>query len=186
MIIQLRGTSGSGKTTVMRSIKHWYAPVWNPIYREGRKQPEYYLKDNAVILGHYEATCGGCDNIGSARAVYELIHGIARPDIHVILCEGLLLSEDTKWTIQNKHMNTQVIFLTTPIETCLERVKQRRRQAGNEKPLNEKNTINRVATIERARRKLIDNGVKCYRASVDLATKLAIGLITNRHSPIGE
>ena len=160
---------------------------WTGIGVPGRKKPLYYQLNNAQrpdlpsvrVLGHYEATCGGCDNIGSAASVYDLIHTIySLPPRHGglglgchILCEGLLLSEDTKWT-KSLDVPTNIIFLTTPVETCLERVRGRRKEAGNEKELNPANTTNRVAVIERARLKLVDldpRRVVCRRASSEQA-----------------
>ena len=74
MIIQIRGTSGSGKSTAMRRVIDGLE--WQSEYRPGRKKPLYMRSLNAqcrvVVLGHYDSLCGGCDTIGSARAVYEL------------------------------------------------------------------------------------------------------------------
>jgi len=145
---------------------------WQGVTAEGRKQPLYYYSCSewppTVVLGHYESPCGGCDTIGSARAVYELImeHIKAEPTRH-ILCEGLLLSEDSKWSLTMPDL--WVVFLTTGLESCLTRIKGRREAAGNDKPLNPDNTANRVAVIERARLKLTANGVKCRRASSEQA-----------------
>lgn len=184
MIIQLRGTSGSGKTTAMRKVMtdlgHWQA-----IHAPERKQPLYYFcraLPHVLVLGHYEAACGGCDNIGSAAKVYELAAGFhsAEPG-RVILCEGLLLSEDTKWSLQMPDL--RVIFLTTPVERCLENIRKRRAAAGNEKPLSESNTRNRVATIERARLKLSEAGKIVCRASADQAPRIVLKWIRNTLQP---
>lgn len=177
MIIQIRGTSGSGKSTVMRKVMLAF-PVgcdrWSPVQKEGRKQPLYYARGDIAIAGHYESPCGGCDTIGSARQVFELLQTELKLYKYV-LCEGLLLSEDVKWTSQLRLTNDlRVVFLTTPLETCLVQIGQRRAEAGNDKPLNVKNTSNRVATIERARLKLEELGVRCVRASSDQAPKIIL------------
>ena len=76
MIIQVRGTSGSGKTWVMKSLLERLKP-FKGVLVEGRKKPLFYVNSTSVaILGHYEAACGGCDNIGSAAAVAELIQNL--------------------------------------------------------------------------------------------------------------
>lgn len=160
MIIQIRGTSGSGKTWVMRKVMERLPPM-EPQYVHGRKQPWYYIAGKVAILGHYESTCGGCDNIGSAGNVFELIQYIP-PELH-ILCEGLLLSEDTKWSSQLGDL--RVVYLTTPVDQCVEQIKKRRIDAGNTKPLNEENTRKRVRTVERSREKLTAAGVNCIRCS---------------------
>jgi hypothetical protein len=71
-------------------------------------------------------------------------------------------------------LDVRVLFLVTDIEECIRRVKKRRKDAGNDKPLNEKNTRNRVATIERARVKLTEAGVYCRRATVEQAPKIIL------------
>jgi hypothetical protein len=172
MIIQIRGTSGSGKSTVMRRVMEG-AGTWIAHNQEGRKRPLYYTCNDlkgVAVLGHYESACGGCDTVGSAREVFELILSLPQ---YTILCEGLLLSEDVKWSSQLKDLH--VLFLTTPLEQCLTQIKQRRTEAGNEKPLNPENTSNRVATIERARVKLSQvEGVHCYRCSANQAPRIIL------------
>lgn len=173
-IIQIRGTSGSGKSTVMHNILKAMSDTFNKeeVFREGRKKPLYYQFDDeqrTIVLGHYEAACGGCDTIGSAKAVYELILGLysSGNPCKLLLCEGLLLSEDTKWTLRLKEEghSVKVMFLTTPIENCLERIVSRRSEVGNFKPLNPDNTTNRFKVIERAYYKLKDAGVEVGKCS---------------------
>ena len=161
MIIQIRSTSGSGKSTVMREVMEKVEGVWGPKYAAGRKKPLWYRNGLVVVLGHYESPCGGCDTIGSARQVFDLIQDVG--GARVILCEGLLLSEDTKWAIQLN--NLRALFLITSLEVCLKRIIDRRLAVGNNKPLNPSNTSRRVAVIDRARVKLTNAGIRCCRAS---------------------
>jgi hypothetical protein len=172
-VIQVRGTSGSGKTWVMRQVMKQLDLV--PEFIDGRKNPLYYEDTNgplpAFVLGHYEATCGGCDNIGSAKAVYELIEKM--PSRSIILCEGLLLSEDTLHSSRFKD-RLKVLFLTTPLEQCLAQIEQRRKASGNDKPLSPDNTMKRVGVIERARQKLVQLGVHCRRASANQAPEIIL------------
>lgn len=172
MIIQVRGTSGSGKSTVMREVIAGLGGKVKPVMREGRKNPLYYMIDDIAILGHYESPCGGCDTVGSARQVFDLLQEV---EARIVLSEGLLLSEDTKWSKQLKDL--WVVFLTTPVETCLERIRERRKKAGNNKPLSETNTRNRVAVIERARLKLVAESVICRRCSSNQAADVILNWI---------
>lgn len=173
MIIQIRGTSGSGKSWVMREVMKLLTRV-AAVHAPKRKQPLYYVYElpgvkpspTVAVCGHYESPCGGGDTIGSARQCYDLIKDLAaRHDF--VLCEGLLLSEDTKWTHQLQHEvgDVRCIFLATPIDTCITQIKQRRAAVGNEKTLNETNTRNRVEVIERARNKLALVGIRCRSCS---------------------
>jgi len=178
MIIQVRGTSGSGKSTVMREVmKALGEPEVQ--YVTGRKRPQRYFFDGLVyVLGHYESACGGCDTIGSARAVHDLTRLLLDgPDnARVVLAEGLLLSEDVKWTarLAEEGEDVRCLFLTTPLDRCLRQIEARRAEAGNAKPLDRTNTVNRVRTIERARVKLLGAGVMCRRCSPEQAPGIVL------------
>lgn len=173
-IIQIRGTSGSGKTTVMRRVMVRLPGMLTrrPIYVEGRKRPLYYeFGNNIVVLGSYESACGGCDTIGSAAQCFKEIVALDQMG-KTVLCEGLLLSEDVKWSSQLPDL--RVVYLTTPLETCLKQIEGRRKEAGNDKPLNPENTRKRVDVIERSRVKLINGNVDCRRCSSDQATGIIL------------
>lgn len=178
MIIQVRGTSGSGKTYVMRRIMDCVGD-WQAEYVPGRKRPLLYQTlegsewGKLVVIGSYEAVCGGGDTIGSARAIFDLIQDVEQrlnPD--VILCEGLLLSEDTKWSSQLQDL--KVYYLSTPLERCLAQIQQRRLATGNEKELNPANTTNRVNVIERSRLKLEELRVWTRRCAADQCVRLIL------------
>lgn len=170
MIIQVRGTSGSGKSWVMRSIKEQYQ-VHTPQFIPGRNRPLYYSKDRLAICGHYECISGGGDRIGGGLACYGVIKNLRESGYDSVLCEGLLLSEDTKWThqLQQQFKDVHCLFLSTPLETCIDRINQRRVDAGNTKPLKEDNTRHRAEVIERAYQKLLRLGVKCRNCSAGQA-----------------
>ncbi len=185
MIIQIRGTSGSGKTYAMNAIKKQLEPfLIEEVKTVGRKRPLLYYYDvnnlDVLILGHYETPCGGCDSIGSAPKIYELIEECSTHYVNnnvrpIILAEGLLLSEDTKWTKQIPAWDDLVVYdLTTPPEKCLEQVKSRRDSVGNSKPLNPDNTLNRVKVIERSRLNLVELGVNCFRYSTEQTIKAVL------------
>lgn len=174
MIIQIRGTSGSGKSTAMRQVMKSLGN-WKPVHVPSRRQPLYYIHAtrSIMVLGHYEVDGGGCDNIGSARTVYDLLQSTQLSNI--VLCEGLLLSEDVKWSQQLE--NLHVVYLNTPLNTCLKQIRARREAAGNTKPLNVANTANRVAVIERSKVKLTALGVKCYSLNFESCVAKVLELI---------
>ena len=77
MIINLRGTHGSGKSTIVRNVMGTYTDC-TEILGVGRKRPWGYLckKDglkDLFIPGHYETACGGCDTISIVEEAYDLI-----------------------------------------------------------------------------------------------------------------
>lgn len=172
MIIQVRGTSGSGKSTIVRSVMALY-PVREPIHEGRRKQPwGYHLRQGdeqqhagrLYVPGHYEIECGGMDTLPRlAEAMPDVLveHELGGRDV---LMEGLLASEDVRHLLalreKMRHADSMlVIQLTTPIEECLAAIRERRARRGNSNPLSEKNTRNRVATIKRACARLTMEGV---------------------------
>lgn len=161
---------------------------------QGRRNPLYYhwtsAKLSVSVLGSYESTCGGVDTIHGYDQLQALVR--ERVDVGHVVMEGLLLSEDVKQTLvmvawqrtrgayrSPLDRETRVIFLNTPVDVCLERVRKRRAEAGNEKPLNESNTRNRVATIERARGKLEASGILCRSAACSQVPRLVLNWIKN-------
>lgn len=178
MIIQIRGTSGSGKTTAMRAIMKAIAPVGgtlNAVFVKGRRNPLYYHFKGISVLGSYASTCGGVDTIHGYDQLQELVKERIESGGHVLM-EGLLLSEDAKQTIQMNTLGAElrVIYLTTPLETCLERIRGRREKKGNDKPLNVENTTRRVGVIERSRVRLEEAGILCRSASDNQTPRLVL------------
>lgn len=182
-VIQIRGTSGSGKTWVMKQVMAGFE--WTPVFNTGRKKPWYYFSrvgtKMLIVLGHYEIACGGCDTIGSAKAVYELTRCLldAGNGDRIILQEGLLLSEDAIWT-QTYGNDVKSVFLTGTIEDCLERVKDRQDEKGRE-PINQarvrEKLESRLHRIEKIRQRLVLSGICCRRAPAEQAVKIIQGWI---------
>jgi len=150
VILSLRGTSGSGKTTVARKFltdyptktlpdpnkpkKHWGYQV--DLSTEGITQPLY-------VIGSYQNTCGGTDGISTQEEIAERALA-AHPRGHVLL-EGLLLSKVGPGAITTQMLKPTgsyvAAILDTPLATCLQRVQDRRNARGEDKPFNPKNTI---------------------------------------------
>ena len=179
MIIKVAGTSGSGKSTIVKMImglykKHKHAI---PIMEEGRRKPIGYTMlhptqagQQLFVPGHYESPCGGCDNIKTYAKLVELItnrHFSLQghfPETHVLF-EGLLISGDFKQTLhlfKNVSADMIVIGLKISIEDCLESVNERRlhRMGENYTPVNPRNTVAKQKCVESSLRKLGDEGVK--------------------------
>jgi hypothetical protein len=143
---------------------------WVPYYVEGsRKTPLYYRLENIVVLGTYENVNGGCDTIGSAPKIFNVLKSI---EFAVAITEGILWSCDVKWTTQLD--DVRAIFLATSTEDCYSRILQRR---GKRKLLNatriQAKLEHRAKEVERARERLLEKGVYCRQTS----SKQAPGLI---------
>lgn len=159
MIIKLMGNSGSGKTTAVRQLMDLAQEVTS--MREGRSVKGYRLDfedgPRTYVLGSYENTCGGLDTIRTADEVIDLVERCA--PLGSIVMEGLLSSTYIgKLGEYLLHYCPNWLFLDTPLEECIERVKARRILAGDSRPFNEENTRNRAKPIAATRIKLLTKG----------------------------
>lgn len=159
-ILNLRGTSGAGKTHIVRRLMEQYATK-TAHHIPGRKQPigytfSGYTGDRAhltapplFVAGHYEGGeggCGGCDNLSQGLDyIYDLIREHANQGEDVVY-EGLIVASDwRRCAALAKEHRVLVIGLTTPLRSCLESVQSRRDKRAAAKglvaePLNPKNT----------------------------------------------
>lgn len=142
-LLQLRGTSGSGKTTAMKALMD--AIEAKPIAMNERetKNEVYrgFFEDfddvKVYVLGDYSPhrSAGGCDTIPTVQRVIDLIEKYSKPRT-LIVFEGLLLAHS--WGAMGEYAHEKFgsryinAFLDTSEDTCLERVIQRRASKGNE------------------------------------------------------
>ncbi len=140
IILNLRGTAGSGKTELARRIMARYE--WpgggEAILRPGRRTPiAWRLRHPAglrplVVLGHYGATVGGCDTIGKpdgglagALALAERFAAAG----HDVVLEGLGLSAEVALTARMAERHPiHVLWLNTAPEECVRRLLRRWRR----------------------------------------------------------
>lgn len=166
--IHLRGTGGSGKSTVVRRIMTLYKEE-EPIRREGRKQPLYYVLSRPggrqlAVIGHYETACGGCDTIKTPDEAYQLVRDNLELGRDVVY-EGIIIQDETgRLAALHRQIgdNLHVIALSTPVEECLKSIQQRRDERGEEKPLNEKNTRDRAKRLQSGMAKVRFLGIRTY------------------------
>jgi thymidylate kinase len=176
-IINVRGTSGAGKSTLVKKIIGLY-PYTEEKFTEGRRQPigqectwdDSYDGKPLYIPGHYRIACGGCDTISKIDDVYDMVKVQYRTG-HDVLFEGLMVGEDARRAIElSLEVNDFfVIDLNTPLDVCVERIKQRRAARGNDKPLNEKNTRGRAKGYITRRARMLAAGVKLEVLDADAA-----------------
>lgn len=189
MIVQIRGTSGSGKSTVVRKIMEAcseklkikaHPPFQHPKFEKRRQPIGYILNGNQIgIPGHYETACGGCDTLPGQDIVFEQVRQSRGVCEHTIF-EGLLASEEVRRTVELHEEfpgELVVIQLDTDVEVCLEGIRQRRLDRGDERPLKEDNTRNRVKVIDRACKRLRDAGVRVETLSRENALALTTELV---------
>lgn len=170
MIINLRGTSGSGKSTIVKELMgHYQHRV--PMFVAGRQRPiSYMLVDpnynGLYVIGHYETACGGCDTISSLDQVYHYVTQAAGSGCHV-LYEGIMASGEYQRCVKLHEAfpgQVAVVVLDVPIDLCLAGVQERRLARGNDTPLKPERTIRRQREVESMARYLRDAGVAIHRA----------------------
>jgi len=180
VIINIRGASGSGKSTTVRSIMEEIGEEWAPNYIPGRRKPLYYTCRGVCILGHYETLYGGCDTIRkSCKEVVYLAKSLA--SIYHVIGEGRLWSDDVKHTLNHlADIPLMCLYLTTSTDECLRRLLERRKKNGNLKPFNPSpaNAMERFhKRVESTRLRLMQSGVHCRRVSQLQARRIALNTI---------
>lgn len=162
MIIQIRGTSGSGKTWIVNRLMRCYE--FKPIVSKSKEIKGYYCKDlNLFIVGKYTVACGGCDTIKSQDEVCKRIHKAAKNGWNVLF-EGLICSHiAARYAGLHKQYSEQgipvrFIFLDTPLEECRKNINTRRAKKGKP-PVMAKNTEKDYTSTHRSRVNMHTAGV---------------------------
>jgi hypothetical protein len=183
-VVNLRGTSGSGKSTVVRRLMQLCRTV--PTFQPKRRQPIAYICRNdsfpsrspLYVPGHYEGPCGGCDTIKTTQDVYELVEWAAMGEMDVVF-EGIMFQDGAlaRFLEFNRSFHPTVIELSTSIEDCVASVQARRDARGDERPFNPKNTIDRAERVRRGCAKLRDNGVTVLTLDREAAYQKCLELL---------
>ena len=196
-IINIRGTSGSGKSWVVRQWFQNYPS--EPLYGLfGKRKPEAYecampgIGHPLFVIGPYETPCGGCDAIQPYGLILDLLRKYAARGN--VLFEGLLIG-DTYGSVgalldqlSGEGVSSAVIRLNTPLEECLKRVQQRRAERGDSRPLNAKNTIAHFERSLNSRRAFEAAGSRAMwlDLSAEETNASILRVLTNGHSFLPE
>ena len=164
MIIQIRGTSGSGKTHLVKQVLTHYSQREDH-FTTGRRRPLYTTwagkaPRRLTTLGHYDIPCGGADTISGFDTIFGLVNQ-AEDRGEDVLFEGLILTGDNKRIIAcaKAHSNHLIVSLNTPLEVCLAQINARRAARGNNTPVSPVNTQKKWGEETRHRAKMISAGV---------------------------
>lgn len=165
MIINLRGTNGSGKTHIIRGVMA-AATKSTPKYGVlGARKPEAYelrikgVKQPVFLLGSYHIWSGGCDQIQPYDLILVLIEKYAAQG-HVLF-EGVLISSSygrVGQLMERWGQDAVMAFLDTPLETCIANVERRRQARGDRRPLNPHNLTSKFNQISKSKNKIAGSG----------------------------
>jgi hypothetical protein len=174
MVINIRGTSGSGKSHLIREVMERCTDREAHVV-EGRRRPLYYTmtqptSNRLAVVGHYETPCGGCDTIPSLDRIYQVVWECNDKGWDV-LYEGLLISAEVNRVVElAKHADVAVIGLDVPLQTCIDSVNKRRWAKNPEKPgVNPKNTEAKWKQTRRALERIGDAGIPAFYLSREAA-----------------
>jgi predicted kinase len=189
LVINIRGTHGSGKSTIVKAILDRYDCGSEPMKVEGEKKPQGYQVSSKAfgklfIVGPYETACGGCDAIQPFDKIFPRVEEYAQQG-HVIF-EGALVSTSgigrIKRCVELYGNNFVAAFMDTPLDVCLERIKKRREARGNTKPLNPKNTTNKWNCVQSSIKKIEAVGARTAIIDYRNAVPQILGMLINAHN----
>ncbi len=131
MIISLRGTSGSGKSTVVRNVVSHYERH-RDMHVVGRIKPYYVIHGRnpqgrcLVVPGHYLIANGGVDTLRSLSEAYTIARW-ADACGHDVLMEGKNMSDGVHHVseLQRERRDVRVVHVDMQIEECISSVQDR-------------------------------------------------------------
>lgn len=177
MIINIRGTNGSGKTTIVLALMQGAARV-TPIRGVlGPRKPEAYelvfedIADPVFVLGSYHLAktadgdplslgTSGCDQIQPYDLILDLLRKYA-PRGHVLF-EGVLVSSSYgrvgRLMEEFGPERAVMAFLDTTLEACIANVQKRRDGQGDTRPFNPHNLTTKFNQIKGGKDKIREAG----------------------------
>lgn len=176
-LVGIKGTSGSGKTTIVFKLLSQYKYKTN-YFVNGRRQPIAHVFENEgkrplAVIGHYEAGsagCGGLDSISHYSCMLELVDHFWRKGYHVMM-EGLLYTGDAIQTIKTNELTNgqlRVLALTTSMDDCIAAVNARRRDKDpNAADVNPDNLLSKANSVPGVMKKLEEAGVQAKYVARD-------------------
>ena len=182
MIVNVRGTHGAGKSTVVRSVMRLgiVAPIFGLL---GPNLPEAYAVEfpratvPTFVVGPYTSACGGCDRISDNATVIALIEKYAERG-HVLF-EGSLISSTYGAVgrfLEAWRKDAAFVFLDTPLEECLRRVEARRGYGRDERLI--RNVTGKFRSGARVYERIISEGkMRAILSSSQEAPEIIIGEI---------
>jgi len=165
VIVNIRGTSGSGKSYLVRAVMDRYFSR-EAIHVEGRKQPLCYrLKRqdggrDLWVIGHYEGACGGADTVKTIDQTYHLVRNGHAGDLDVIY-EGLVAQNNVTKCIElhQEGFPLLVVALNTSLEDCQKSIQARRDAKGDDRQMHRVVTPEMRANLTAQDRRFLDAGI---------------------------
>lgn len=167
MLVSVRGTNGSGKSTVVQGLlalgRHGPPTklygVLGPRMTEALELTLKGVKKPVYVLGSYHVVSGGCDQIQPYDLILDLLRKYAAKG-HVVF-EGVLVSSSygrVGRLMEEWGQDAVFAFLNTSLEQCIENVKKRRSARDDEREFNPHNLTTKYNQIVKNRVKIAAEG----------------------------
>lgn len=185
MIIQIAGTSGSGKSHAMRRFLDWarqQGKVDEDFVDERNSPFGYYVTlpkfRSIYVVGSYRTPTGGCDTISDVKRVYQLIQEMHDEGNHV-LYEGLFVMNMTRGPVLAEKYGEElcVLQLNTPYAVCIASINSRRAERGEGKLHKKENTKGNYARAESYCKVMKGAGARVLRVSRGMVFPQMISLL---------
>ena len=184
MIVNIRGTHGSGKSTVVKSIMALADTIIEvPNLHKPKKPLGYFVTmrggRSLYVVGSYETACGGCDAIQPYADIWPRVENAAERGWDVLFEGALVSSSYGEIGRSSEKFGEDFVFafLNTPLDVCLARIVQRRAAKGNFEPLNPTNTEVKFHNVLRSRPKIENEfGRRCVTLDYTKPVKQVLGL----------
>ena len=199
LVIQVQGTTGSGKSTLMRGLLKHYGGT--PIHKEGKVHAYQLGQDAGYLIGSYESpTSGGCDTLKGPGATIARVREYAA--LGNVYFEGFIASaiypqfRDLCNELEAQGHHYVFAHMATTLPQCLTNTVVRRIARENFKAFDSAHLDRKHRDILNTRRKLRNlgkdlrsipypDGLATVLAWIDSEISKADQLATARFNPPG-
>lgn len=117
-------------------------------------------RSSLVVAGAYENKCGGCDTIPEVAEAFDFVKRWAGEGNTNVLFEGILVQHSLSRALELHRLHQLVVVgLSVHVDVCVESVRQRRAERGDDRPFDPKNVIREWKGYHSGLRSLRANGV---------------------------
>jgi hypothetical protein len=132
-VINVRGTNGAGKTTMMVELAEVIKGELKLLQVEKERWAVPFIADDdgkVAIVGRYDRPTGGCDGIRPIHRIYEAVDEL-RDLYRIVLFEGGAVSDSLpRWLRLADRGPVVFAFLGTPLNECIKNRSARRQRHG--------------------------------------------------------
>lgn len=184
LLVNIRGTNGSGKSTIPRAIIRHDKNVEYRVqaYSDAKVELVICHTYKIIFVGRYHTQCGGLDTIDTTQHVEDAIWCAVRQQDckgYTIVCEGILASTVkstyarifTELSQSHWQIKPIVLFLDPPLDVCLQRIYAR----NGGKTINEGLVEAKLKTLHRQFGYFKEQGIQESRWDNSAVPKKAVG-----------